>query len=92
MTAALACCARLPADALPLLARWRDRSRLRVVRQVDELWVFWSADEEAVGRHLLAPAACRSGRPSRRNWYRPTDHLPLFDVPDPDSGVSWIAC
>src|SRR5262245_44263125 len=84
---AAACCARLPADALPLLGRLRDRDDVHVVREPGRLWVFWRGPDVGLARWLLGlPRAELLGREAGA-WRELGRRLPIFDVPDPQTGL-----
>jgi hypothetical protein len=75
------CCARLPAQALPVLAEVRCLPGVLVALEKDIAWVRWEAAGDAVLRRLLPVAGVVLFARREGHWYRPGCHLPDFDLP-----------
>jgi hypothetical protein len=75
------CCARLPAQALPVLAEVRCLPGVQVALEKDTAWVRWEAAGDAVLRRLLPVAGVVLFARRESHWYRPGCHLPDFDLP-----------
>jgi hypothetical protein len=80
-----ACCARLPASALAVLADLRREPGIGVIDAGESAWVRWEAGNEAVLRRLLPVAGvefyARRKTEAGVFWYRPGAHLPTFGIP-----------
>ena len=85
-----ACCASLPAAALPLLAGLRARHGLRVKLDGGRAWLFWQAGDAAVARRVLAVRGAELFARRDGGWRRPGRSLPAFGVPD-ESGTKPLA-
>jgi hypothetical protein len=79
-------CARLPAAALPVLAELRALPDVRVIQQGEHAWVYWHPQEEAVLRRLLPVRDLELYVERDGLWYRYSQHLPAFTVPEEVTG------
>jgi hypothetical protein len=75
------CCASLPAGALGLLASLRTREDVRVHLARGRAWVHWDAGDDEVLHRVLAIEGAEVFARRGALWYRPGQHLPVFDVP-----------
>jgi hypothetical protein len=76
-----ACCARLPAGALPLLADLRGRGDVRARLDGTTAWVHWPADDREVLLRVLALGGSEVFERRDGLWYRAGRRLPSFEVP-----------
>jgi hypothetical protein len=76
-----ACCARIDAAALPLLAALRLHPAVRVRLRDPAAWVYWPAGDREVLYQVLAIGGAQLYEQRAGIWYRPGCRLPAFDVP-----------
>ena len=86
-----ACCARLPAVALSRLGGLRAREDLRAVVEGEVLWVFWPAPDAELTAWMLSLPGAELLHGGPREWRGLHRSLPIFDVPDPNTGKSLSA-
>jgi MoxR-vWA-beta-propeller ternary system domain bpX2 len=82
------CCACLPATAVPLLGDLRTLTSLRARLVGERLWLRWEAGDEEVLRRLIPIHGIELFAWRNGLWYRPGQHLPVFDVPADEDGQS----
>jgi hypothetical protein len=75
-----ACCARLPAEALLLLADLRARGDVRTRLDGPAVWVHWPAADREVLRRVLALRGAEVFERRGEHWYRAGRSLPSFEV------------
>jgi MoxR-vWA-beta-propeller ternary system domain bpX2 len=80
VTLAECCCARLPAAMLPHLAPLRATPELCARIDGGNLWLFWPTGDAVLTRTLLALDGIELFGQCEGRWYRPGQHLPVFDV------------
>jgi hypothetical protein len=74
-------CASLPAASLPWLASLRVRPGLRVRLLGDRAWIWWPAGDAVVLPRVRSLHGVEVFERREDRWYRPGQHLPVFDVP-----------
>ena len=77
-----ACCASLPADALPLLGDLRAHAGVRVKLDGERAWLFWTAGDGAVLRRVLPAPGTEVYARRGEFWFRLGRSMPAFGVPD----------
>jgi hypothetical protein len=88
MTHALqeAACARVPASQLGRLGVLRAREEVRAVVEGERVWVFWPAPDVELAAWMLSLPGADLLRRGPHGWQALKGHLPIFDVPDPETG------
>src|SRR5437667_6788223 len=76
------CYACIPAESLPVLVELRCEPGVRVALDGERAWVRWEPGNEAVLLRLLAVTGAAFYRFCDGLWYRHSQYLPSFGVPD----------
>jgi len=76
------CCARLAVGSLPHLAGLRTWREVRAQLVEGAVWVYWPADDATVLHRILAVQGAELFERRGGLWYRPGQHLPVFEAPE----------
>lgn len=79
-------CARMPRSQLGRLSVLRARADVRAVVELERVWVFWAAPDVELAAWLLSLPGVELLRQGRHWWQALQGSLPIFDIPDPETG------